>query len=181
MNPIGWAAPSIAKLRFLIGPSGIELPKIPTPAGMSMAAARPSPAQHPMSPFPDLMKEVVMETEEKTAIPSRKIRLLPNASDMAPMISRKAPLTRENMDSGHDSSSCDRLTDLAMDGSATVRAPLKNEVKTVTPLMEVSERMIRASADSLGGVRMFDSFLEDRTPLRNSDKLLDRCMLILYT
>lgn len=88
------------------------------------------------------MKEVTMEIEAKTAMPRRKTRLRPKASANAPAMSKKAPLTKENIDSGHESSSWDKLTDLAMEGSATVNAPLRKLVRSVTPLIAVRERMV---------------------------------------
>lgn len=179
MNPTGWAAPIRAKLLFLIGPSGIELPRMPTPAGMSIAAARPRPAQQPIKPSPVFMNVVVIQTAAKHTIPRRKTRRRPNASAIAPAMSKRAPLTKLNMDNGHDSSPCDRLTDLAMEGNATVNAPLRKLVRMVTPLIAVRERMMRVTAESFGGDRMLDSFRDEKAPRRNSDKLLDRCMLIV--
>lgn len=171
MKPIGCAAPMAAKLRFLMGPSGIELPKIPTPEGMSIAAAKPRPAQQPMSPPPVFWSEVAIDMAAKIVMPSRKTGLLPNASAIPPAMSRSAPLTSENIDNGHDSSSCDRLTVSAMEGSAIVRAPPKKLVRMVTPQIETSDRTMRVVADSFGAANMLDSFLEESTPRLSSFKL----------
>ncbi len=91
---------------------------MPTPEGINIAAARPKPAQHPMIPSPVFIAEVAIDMEAKSRIPTRKTGLLPKASAIDPITSSKAPLTSENMDRGHESNSCERLTDFAIDGRA---------------------------------------------------------------
>jgi hypothetical protein len=66
-----------------------------------------------------------------------------------------------------------------MEGSATVSAPPRKELSTVTPLMAVSDRMMRERDEILGGESMRASFLDEKALWRSSDRLLDRCILML--
>lgn len=158
MNPIGCPAPSEANAIVLTRPGGNAAPKIPVPAGARMAGASPRSAIRMVNSREFRAKETAMDSTANRNVPVKKRAFLPRVSARPPARSRNVPLTRlqeeiyqhglsiqvlsgrrtthANIHAGHWSAPSCMPSCRPIVGKATVKTPLMNVPRRVTPEME---------------------------------------------